>query len=150
MFGGCYGAPNPNIQNSCKGESKTLLHSIIGFFGSMDNLTNQAANFNRKNNNLETGNPLWQYVTSMDPEVMARLSQPTSEDVLQVMERHVVSLLGHLPSDHFDVMVTTNRENLGRLMASAMMNGYFLRAAEQRMAFEGMVQDDSTPSTENI
>lgn len=114
----------------------------------MDNLTNQAANFNRKN--LETGNPLWQYVTSMEPEVMARLSQPTSEDVLQVMERHVVSLLGHLPSEHFDIMVTTNRENLGRLLASAMMNGYFLRAAEQRMAFEGMVQDDSTSSTENI
>ncbi|NJM77356.1 MAG: DUF760 domain-containing protein [Acaryochloridaceae cyanobacterium RU_4_10] len=112
----------------------------------MDNPTNQATNFNRKN--LETGNPLWQYVTSMEPEVMARLSQPTSEDVLQVIERHVVSLLGHLPSEHFDVTVTTNRENLARLMASAMMNGYFLRAAEQRMAFEGMVQDNSSSDTE--
>jgi hypothetical protein len=67
--------------------------------------------------------------------------------VLQVMERHVVAMLGHLPSEHFDISITTSRENLGRLMASAMMNGYFLRAAEQRMAFEGMMQDSVVSDT---
>ncbi|WP_404788724.1 DUF760 domain-containing protein [Altericista sp. CCNU0014] len=99
---------------------------------------NQAANFGGQN--LETGNQLWQYVASMEPDIMARLSQPASEEVLQVMERHVVAMLGQLPSQHFDVTITTSRENLGRLVASAMMNGYFLRAAEQRMAFESTLQ----------
>ncbi|MEL6816865.1 MAG: DUF760 domain-containing protein, partial [Cyanobacteria bacterium J06598_3] len=42
---------------------------------------------------------------------------------------------------HFDVTVTTNRENLGRLLASAMMSGYFLRGAEQRLAFEEQLMD---------
>lgn len=102
---------------------------------------NQAANFDGKN--LETSNQLWKYVSSLEPETMARLSQPATDEVLQVMERHVVAMLGQLPSEHFDVMITTSRENLGRLMASAMMNGYFLRTAEQRMAFEGMLQDSS-------
>jgi hypothetical protein len=110
----------------------------------MDNLTNRAANFDRKN--PETTNQLWQYVSSMEPEVMSRLSQPTSEEVLQVMERHVVSMLGQLPSEYFDMAVTTSRENLGRLMASAMMNGYFLRAAEQRMAFDNLIEDGSSTS----
>jgi DNA-binding GntR family transcriptional regulator len=95
---------------------------------------NQATNVGEPN--LGNGNQLWRYVASMEPEAVARLSQPASEEVLQVMEQHVGSLLGHLPSGHFDVTVTTNRENLGQLLAAAMMNGYFLRAAEQRMAFE--------------
>ncbi len=104
---------------------------------------NQAANFGGKN--TETTNQLWKYVSSLEPDTMARLSQPASDEVLQVMERHVVAMLGQLPSEHFDVMINTSRENLGRLVASAMMNGYFLRAAEQRMAFENMMQDNATP-----
>jgi Protein of unknown function (DUF760) len=103
---------------------------------------NQTESFGGQN--IETVNQLWQYVSSMEPDTMARLSQPASEEVLQVMERHVVAMLGQLPSAHFDVMISTSRENLGRLMASAMMHGYFLRAAEQRMAFEAMMQGTST------
>jgi hypothetical protein len=84
----------------------------------------------------EPGNLLWQYLQSMSPETVAQLSKPASQEVFQVMERNVIGLLGALPSEHFDVEVTTSRENLGRLLASAMMSGYFLRNAEQRMAFE--------------
>ncbi|WP_208346214.1 DUF760 domain-containing protein, partial [Aetokthonos hydrillicola] len=38
----------------------------------------------------------------------------------------------------------TNRENLGRLLASAMISGYFLRNAEQRMNFEMALQGTET------
>ena len=72
----------------------------------------------------------------MSPEMMSQLSKPTSPEVLQVMERNIIGLLGALPSEHFDVSITTSRENLGRLLASAMISGYFLRNAEQRMALE--------------
>lgn len=85
-------------------------------------------------------NLLWQYVQSMSPDAIAQLSKPASSEVFQVMERNIVGLLGNLPPDHFSVTVTTNRENLGRLLASAMMSGYFLRNAEQRMAFEKSLQ----------
>jgi DNA-binding GntR family transcriptional regulator len=99
---------------------------------------NQATNFGGLN--LEKSNQLWRYVASMEPEAVARLSQPASEEVLQVMEQHVGALLGHLPASHFDVSVTTSREGLGQLLAAAMMNGYFLRAVEQRMGFEQALQ----------
>jgi hypothetical protein len=83
---------------------------------------------------------LWQYVQSMSPETVARLSHPGSAEVQKVMERNLFGLLGGLPSEQFDVTITTNREHLARLLASAMMNGYFLRNAEQRMQFERSLQ----------
>ncbi len=84
-------------------------------------------------------NLLWEYVQSMTPETIARLSKPMSPEVFQVMERNIVGLLGNLPSENFGVMINTNRENLGRLLASAMISGYFLRNAEQRMVLEKSV-----------
>ncbi|MBT9314176.1 DUF760 domain-containing protein [Leptothoe spongobia] len=82
------------------------------------------------------GNSLMQYVQSMEPETIAQLSRPVSGDVMQAMEHNIIGMLGGLPTDGFDVSVTTSRENLGRLLASAMMGGYFLKGAEQRLAME--------------
>jgi hypothetical protein len=88
----------------------------------------------------DSNNGLWQYVQSLSPETIAKLSRPESNEVFQVMERNILGLLGHLPSEHFDVAINTNREHLGKLLASAMMSGYFLRNAEQRMGFEKSAQ----------
>ena len=88
----------------------------------------------------ENANLLWQYVQSMAPDTVSQLSKPNSHEVFQVMERNIVGLLGNLPSEHFGVTVTTSREHLGRLLASAMISGYFLRNAEQRMTFEKSIQ----------
>lgn len=82
------------------------------------------------------GNALLEYVQAMSPETVAQLSRPVSPDVMQAMEHNIIGLLGGLPSQHFDISVTTSREHLGRLLASAMMSGYFLKGAEQRLAFE--------------
>jgi hypothetical protein len=96
----------------------------------------------------ETGNLLWQYVKSLSPETVSQLSKPTSPEVFQVMERNILGLLGNLPSEHFGVTITTSRENLGRLLASAMISGYFLRNAEQRLNFELALQGTETNNTQ--
>lgn len=90
-------------------------------------------------------NSLLKYVQAMDPETIAQLSKPMSSDLLQVMESNIMGLLGGLPSQHFDITVATSREDLGRLLASAMMSGYFLRGAEQRMALEHTLEIPETP-----
>ena len=82
------------------------------------------------------GNTLWQYVQSLSPETLTQLSQPQSREVAEIIEHNIIGLLGNLPHESFDVAISTNRENLGRLLATAMMSGYFLRNAEQRMSFE--------------
>ena len=91
-------------------------------------------------NNVEGNDSLWEYVQALSPETIAQLSRPSSQEVFQVMERNIISLLGNLPPEHFEVTVSTSRESLGRLLASAMMSGYFLRNAEQRLGFEQSLQ----------
>lgn len=108
----------------------------------MSNPSNQNLEF--FDSESESGNTLWQYVQSLSPETVNQLSKPTSWEVFQVMEQNIVGLLGNLPSEHFGVTVTTNRESLGRLLASAMISGYFLRNAEQRMGFEKSLQTAET------
>jgi hypothetical protein len=56
------------------------------------------------------------------------------------MERNIIGLLGNLPSEQFGITISTSRESLGRLLASAMISGYFLRNAEQRMNFDMVIQ----------
>lgn len=99
----------------------------------MNNLPNQAPDF--LGSDAEGRNTLWQYVQSMNPETIAQLSKPNTQ-ALQVMESNIRGMLGSLLPEHFGVSITTSREHLGRLLASAMMSGYFLHNAEQRMAFE--------------
>jgi hypothetical protein len=86
--------------------------------------------------NQEGNNPFLEYLQTLSPETISQLSKPQSPEVFQVMERNIMGLLGNLPSNQFGIMVNTSRENLGKLLASAMMSGYFLRNAEQRMDFE--------------
>ena len=100
----------------------------------MSNQNNKISEF--FNGESEASNSLWQYVRSLSPETVTHLSKPSSSEVLQVMERNIIGLLGDLPPEHFDVAVTTSRESLGKLLASAMISGYFLRNAEQRMNFD--------------
>lgn len=89
---------------------------------------------------FDTDNSLWQYVQEMSPDTVAKMSQPASEEVLKLMEGQVSTLLGSLPPEGFGVMITTSREHLGRLLASTMLNGYFLRNVEQRAAIEQSLQ----------
>ncbi len=103
----------------------------------MNNTSNNVPEFFEGDTNT---NLLWEYVQSMSPETITRLSKPMSPEVFQVMERNIVGMLGSLPSEHFNVTINTSRENLGRLLASAMISGYFLRNAEQRMVFEKSLQ----------
>ncbi|MEB3216975.1 MAG: DUF760 domain-containing protein [Nostocales cyanobacterium 94392] len=96
-----------------------------------------------------TSNSLWQYVTSLSPETVTQLSKPSSSEVFGVIERNIIGLLGSLPSEAFHVSITTNRESLGKLLASAMISGYFLRNAEQRMNFEIALQDSQVNQQRN-
>ncbi|MBW4617133.1 MAG: DUF760 domain-containing protein [Desmonostoc vinosum HA7617-LM4] len=112
----------------------------------MSNQSNRVSEF--FNSESETDDLLWQYVKSLSPETVTQLSQPASGEVFQVMERNIVGLLGNLPSEQFGITVTTSRESLGRLLASAMISGYFLRNAEQRMNFELALQGTEANNNE--
>jgi hypothetical protein len=87
-------------------------------------------------NQKDKENNFLQYIQSLSPDTVAQLSRPESPEVFQVMEHNIMGMLGNLPSDNFHMTISTSKESLGRLLVSAMMSGYFLRNAEQRMDFE--------------
>lgn len=90
-------------------------------------------------------NELMRYIQTLHSDAVSQLSKPDTDDALQLMEHNISGLLGHIPQGAFNVEITTDRENLGRLLASAMMGGYFLRNAEQRFAFEQSLQSTMFP-----
>ncbi len=112
----------------------------------MKNLSNREHSFFK--NESEGENTLWEYMQELHPETIAKLSQP-SNPAAEIMERNLRGMLGALPPEHFGVTITTSRENLGRLLASAMMSGYFLHNAEQRQVLEQSMQVGAIDSPES-
>ncbi|MGF1571128.1 MAG: DUF760 domain-containing protein [Nodosilinea sp.] len=84
-------------------------------------------------------NELLKYLQHQPPEVLTRVAQSVSGEIKQIISQNVQGLVGVLPADGFNVHVSTDRENLAGLLASAMMTGYFLRQMEQRMELEHTV-----------
>ena len=82
------------------------------------------------------GNPLIQYLQQQNPEVLQRVAHSTSGDIQDIIRHNVQGLLGMIPGEQFDVKISTSRDNLAGLLASAMMTGYFLRQMEQRMELD--------------
>jgi CheY-specific phosphatase CheX len=88
-------------------------------------------------------NPLLTYLQSQSPEILANVARAASPEIKQIISHNVQGLVGMLPSENFNIKITTDRDNLAGLLASAMMTGYFLRQMEQRMQLEDLA--DSVP-----
>ncbi|MEM7065790.1 MAG: DUF760 domain-containing protein [Cyanobacteria bacterium P01_B01_bin.77] len=93
-------------------------------------------------------NQLLKYLQHQPPEVLTRVAQSVSGEIKQIISQNVQGLIGVLPSEGFNVQVTTDRENLAGLLASAMMTGYFLRQMEQRMELESSLSGLSALDSE--
>lgn len=90
-------------------------------------------------------NPLLSYLQRQSPEILARVAKSVSPEIQQIISHNVQGLVGMLPSENFNVKVTTDRDNLAGLLASAMMTGYFLRQMEQRMQLEDLADSVTLP-----
>jgi Protein of unknown function (DUF760) len=86
----------------------------------------------------EHPNQLLKYLQHQSPEVLARVAQSVSPEIKQIISQNVQGLVGMLPAENFNVQITTDRDNLAGILASAMMTGYFLRQMEQRMHLDNL------------
>lgn len=92
----------------------------------------------------EPENQLLNYLQHQSPDVLSRVAKSASPEIQQIISQNVQGLVGMLPSENFNVQITTDRENLAGLLASAMMTGYFLRQMEQRMELEETLVDSAS------
>ncbi|GAB4533230.1 MAG: DUF760 domain-containing protein [Pleurocapsa sp.] len=89
-------------------------------------------------------NTLMQYLRQQHPEVLAQIAQSASPEVKQIISQNVQGLVGMLPSGDFNIKVTTDKENLAHLLASAMMTGYFLCQMEKRRDLEESLAESTS------
>lgn len=99
----------------------------------MPNLSDRVDRFVENSESEQNG--LLHYIQSLAPETIAQMSQPKPE-VARIIERDLRQMLGILPAEHFEIDITTSREELANLITEAMLRGYFLYKAQQRMAIE--------------
>ncbi|HEY9883964.1 MAG TPA: DUF760 domain-containing protein [Thermosynechococcaceae cyanobacterium] len=98
-----------------------------------------SANFLGADVEENESNELLNYLQHQPPEILAQVAKLVTLDVKQIISHNVQGLVGMLPSEAFNVKITTDRDNLAGLLASAMMTGYFLRQMEQRMEMEDLL-----------
>jgi len=101
------------------------------------------------NNDGQDGNELIQYLQEQSPDVLQRVAKSASPDIQDIIRHNVQGLLGMLPGEHFEVKVTSSRDNIASLLASAMMTGYFLRQMEQRKELEESLFADEEMSVKS-
>ena len=100
--------------------------------------------FSESESSERDNNNLMEYLRQQHPEVMAKIAHSASAEVKQIISHNVQGLVGMLPTGDFNLKVTTDKENLAHLLASAMMTGYFLCQMEKRMDLEEYLsQSDS-------
>lgn len=101
--------------------------------------------FNSKFFHSEPGespqNALLRYLQKQNPEYLSQIAQSASPEIKEIISHNVQGMIGLLPSEDFNVQITTERESLANLLASAMMTGYFLRQVEHRRDLETMLSD---------
>jgi Protein of unknown function (DUF760) len=102
------------------------------------------SHYNSENFELESMNNMFsQYLQSLNPETVVQLSKPNSLELVEVIQRSIAAILGNIPNDPFDSNITTTRDELGQILGSAMIDGYFLGNAEQRMELESLYLVDA-------
>jgi hypothetical protein len=92
----------------------------------------------------QVDNDLMQYLQRQHPEMLSYIAQTASSEIKQIITQNVQGLVGMLPQSDFQVAITTNRENLANLLASAMMTGYFLKEVEQRRDLESLLDNSDS------
>lgn len=80
-----------------------------------------------------------QYLASLNQQTVTLLSKPSSSDVVELVQRSVYAILGNFPVDE-ERNITISREHLAGVLGSAMVDGYFLGNAEQRLLLEQAMQ----------
>ena len=101
-----------------------------------------------ENNDPNEGNDLIQYLQKQSPEVLQRVAKSASEDIQEIIRHNVQGLLGMLPSDQFEVKISSSKDNIANLLSSAMMTGYFLRQMEQRKELEQNLNQEENMSVD--
>ena len=66
----------------------------------------------------EPANELLEYLQRQSPEVLERVAKSASPEVQEIVSQNVRGLLGFLPSEQFQVQISTDSDRLARIFCT--------------------------------
>eukprot|EP00274_Cyanoptyche_gloeocystis_P002765 CAMPEP_0196660214 /NCGR_PEP_ID=MMETSP1086-20130531/38692_1 /TAXON_ID=77921 /ORGANISM="Cyanoptyche gloeocystis , Strain SAG4.97" /LENGTH=300 /DNA_ID=CAMNT_0041994517 /DNA_START=258 /DNA_END=1161 /DNA_ORIENTATION=+ len=94
-------------------------------------------------------NDLYDKIRAMGPDDVKGLVVHVSPEAVDAMKRTIMSMLGNLPPEYFQVTFATHRDNFKRLLFSAMMAGFSFRNVEYRLGLKRSLEAHISPSGES-
>mmetsp|Transcript_3791 Transcript_3791/g.6664 ORF Transcript_3791/g.6664 Transcript_3791/m.6664 type:complete len:392 (-) Transcript_3791:367-1542(-) len=78
-------------------------------------------------------NDFFEKIKLYGPDDMKDLLAQVTPEAMDAMKRTILTMLGNLPPEYFQITLVTHRDNLKRLLFSAMMAGFSFRNVEYRV-----------------
>lgn len=79
---------------------------------------------------------------STGPDDVDRLRRMATDCSVDAFRKIVMGIFGSIPGDAYDIVITSDRRGMSRLMQSSMSTGYTLRNAEFRMVMNESMNPD--------
>lgn len=99
-------------------------------------------NFNNKFNTDPSKSPLLAFFNERNKEELNRLAAELSGEAKEFFDESVVSLLGQMPDEVAETVLTMSRSALSQLLYSSMITGYLTKAVENKLELEKLWSPD--------
>ncbi len=77
-----------------------------------------------------------------DKDELSRLADELSDEAKDFFDGSVQSLLGYMPEEIADTIITMNKSALNQLLYSSMITGYITKSVEDKLKLEKLWQDE--------
>jgi len=108
--------------------------------------------FNRPKGDKQKLEPskLTKYFFERNQDEMSRMANDLSPEVKELFNANIVALIGQMPEELGETIITTSRDSLHHLLYSSMVTGYVSKALEQRLDLEKYVTDNSPKAEDSL
>ncbi len=98
---------------------------------------------NNKNKSLDRDiSPILSFFYERDKEELLSLTDELSEEARDFFDGSVEGLLGYMPDELAETIVTMNKSALRQLLYSSMLTGYITKSVEDKLSLEKLWQDE--------
>lgn len=91
--------------------------------------------------------PILKFFLERDAEELERMADGLSDEAHEFFSTTLSTLLGTMPDEFADVIVTTHKSALKQMLQSAMVTGYMTKVVEDRVQLERLLNNDKPDET---
>ena len=92
--------------------------------------------------------PILKFFLEHDAEELEQMADGMSDEAHEFFSTTLSTLLGTMPDEFADVIVTTHKSALKQMLQSALVTGYMTKVVEDRMKLERLLNDEQPDGDE--